>query len=789
MKDRPTSLMLGAALMVGSIAGLASLHPQAVVPADADPGLFSAERAAAHVRQLAREPRPAGSEADQRARSYILEQLAELPVRVDTRTTMVLHDRSAQRPGLVIGAEVVNIAARLEGTGAGRAVLLMCHHDSAPGSPGAADDGAGVAALLETLRALSQGPKLPGDVIALFTDAEEVDLLGARAFVAGHPWLDDVVMAVNLEARGSRGAVLMFQTNPHNLRLIQLLDRSVRRPVAVSFSNEIYRRMPNDTDLSILLNAGVPGLNLAFIHDAAAYHRRLDTAERLNLGSLQHLGEYALGLARGVSAGLSPTNPRLPGALDAPVDAVYFNLGPGGFLVYSERLALPLAIVLALAWLGVSALGLSRRRLSILGALAGIACVLVATVTASLVTNLSLDLLVPDGPGVLLPWGVDSLSMLALAWALLAAAIGIIIIRLTATLTTLEALAVGGLGLWTLLSLLIAAMAPSASFLAAVPLIVALPAAAAWLAAPPDEPPSALALTLMALATAVTAALWVPCLNLGVVALGRDALVIVATLTVLVLTCLLVPIARHGRGRRPWPMPVALAIAAVLLVVAVHLEIAPGTDNPDSDSIAYLVDTAGQEGRWLSLDSAVDPWTARLLGPTPTSAPVSPLILRSGTTLTAPAPPLAESLGVSISKQPESPDTSVAEAEAPVPTRLILSWPRAMHRALIAVRCPAGITRLEVADADPLIPAEPLPELELRISAPPANGLLLRITTAAPAPIELEIIGQRFELPAIDGLEILPRPAHTIPRRGWFTDSTYVRDVVTVPPVRPPDEG
>ena len=74
--------------------------------------------------------------------------------------------------------------------------------------PGHSDDGSGTATLLETLPALKAGPTPKRDIIALFTDAEEVGFIGARVFVGqarrgigeGHPWMADVGLVLNIEA-------------------------------------------------------------------------------------------------------------------------------------------------------------------------------------------------------------------------------------------------------------------------------------------------------------------------------------------------------------------------------------------------------------------------------------------------------------------------------------------------------------------------------------------------------------------------------------------------------------
>lgn len=53
---------------------------------------------------------------------------------------------------------VDNIVATLPGTAPTGAVVLAAHYDSVAAGPSAADDGAAVAALLETVRALGEQP-------------------------------------------------------------------------------------------------------------------------------------------------------------------------------------------------------------------------------------------------------------------------------------------------------------------------------------------------------------------------------------------------------------------------------------------------------------------------------------------------------------------------------------------------------------------------------------------------------------------------------------------------------
>ena len=96
------------------------------------------------------------------------------------------------------------------------AVLINGHFDSAPGSPGAADDGIAIACMLEIIRALAASEKigrLTHDVIFLFNGAEENNHQAAHGFISQHSWAPAVKYLINLEAIGSGGREMVFQCN------------------------------------------------------------------------------------------------------------------------------------------------------------------------------------------------------------------------------------------------------------------------------------------------------------------------------------------------------------------------------------------------------------------------------------------------------------------------------------------------------------------------------------------------------------------------------------------------
>jgi len=225
-------------------------------------------------------------------------------------------------------------------------VMLTAHYDSVPAGPGASDDGMGVATVLEVARALRTSPETRRPVWLVFTDGEELGLFGAKAFVANPSLVGQVGTVVNVEARGTAGPSLMFETSRDNAGLVRAFAASTDHPVASSLFPTLYSMLPNDTDLTVYKANGLAGLNYAIIGGAARYHTPRDDLAHADLASLQHQGDNVLAIARTLADAAEPTT--------APGDLVFFDC-LGTFVVrWPARSALPIALGL-LAILGVSA--------------------------------------------------------------------------------------------------------------------------------------------------------------------------------------------------------------------------------------------------------------------------------------------------------------------------------------------------------------------------------------------------------------------------------------------------
>ena len=178
-----------------------------------------------------------------------------------------------------------NILVKVSGTAPTGAAMFVSHYDHVKGAPGAADDALAVACMLDLMGEMAQNPP-QNDVYFLYTDGEENGLLGAADFVATQPqYAEEIDVLFNFEARGNRGAMLMFETSGKDYELVRRFSEAVPQPVTMSIATAIYGMMPNGTDYTEFKNAGYHGLNFAMIEGDETYHQPTDTLENLDKDS------------------------------------------------------------------------------------------------------------------------------------------------------------------------------------------------------------------------------------------------------------------------------------------------------------------------------------------------------------------------------------------------------------------------------------------------------------------------------------------------------------------------
>nr|QEO74493.1 acetylornithine deacetylase [uncultured bacterium] len=757
------SLLLLLCLVAAAVVAVMRQSPPSPADAAAPPTEFSSARAMGHLRAIARRPHPVGSDAHAEVRSHILGVLSALGANPEVQQTTAVS-RKANSP--LRAGTVHNVIARLPGTNNTGAVIVAGHYDSVGTSSGASDDGAAVAAMLETARALKAGPPLRNDVILLFTDAEEVGLLGAEAFVREHPLAKGLGLILNFEARGSRGPSIMFESSPRNGRLIEEFGRAAERPIATSFSYEVYKRLPNDTDFTVLRETGAAGLNFAYIDDYTHYHTPLDDAERIDEGSLQHHGSNALSLTRHFG------NLDMRG--EAAGDAVYFDLLGLLLVRYPAALAVVLAALTAALFVGVAVLGFRRGLLSwgrLLGASAGfLLCPVAAAVGVSLAWW---AVTLVHGNYRLMPLGVPYNGHLYLVgFAALTVCLTSALIAVFARKLGAANAALGALVWWLILTAVTAVLLPGGSYLFSWPLLFSLVGAGYYFYSRPEGALPAKLLAVLILTPMPAVVLLAPTIyHLGVALplMMSGALMILVALAMGLLVLQVAAVARVSG----WVLPAASLLVFLGLLIAGGLTSDFNERRPGLNSLFYGLDADSGRAIWGSADAAPDSWTARFLTGDSGPAAAEFLPLASNKFLGGPAPaaPLPAPEITLLGDQPDGGDRRL---------RLRVTSPRRASIISLYIDRGTEVRGLSVNGKRVEAPAAPARSpWAFRYFALPEEGIELEIGLKPGQPLRIKAVDQSYGLPELQGAPVGARPGSLIPAPYQFTDSTLVSRTFT----------
>lgn len=620
-------------------AAIFALKAPDAVPASAPQDEFSAQRALAHVRAIARVPHPVGTTANAEARQYLMEQLSSLGLNPQVFTAVGVDSNS----WALVAGRTNDIVGRLPGTESSGAILLMAHYDSVSSGPGAADDASGVAAILEGLRALKAGPGLKNDLIVLITDGEEAGLLGAESFVASHPWMKDVGLLMNFEARGNHGPSMLFETSNDNTALLNEVARTAPYPVGSSLFYSLYKLLPNDTDFTQFRRARIPGLNFAFGGHLEAYHSWLDTPENLDPASLQHQGSYLVSLVRRFGQMDLPTLKRGPG------DDIFFDWFGSNLITYSERWVLIGQIVITFLLIAVIASGIQHAEVRPGHFFKAIAASLLPLIVVPGIMAVAGGLLLFIFDGRMLLGDVPANSLLLNGLVLLGMATGsVILIRLRRHFY-LEELSLAGLTLVCILSWVFALLLPAGHYLLFWPLFFATCGFLVLAILRAGSLKSQVAAILPAVAATVL--LFAPVAYLLYIFLTLNLLSIAAAGSLLGLFFLIcVPFVSIAVPQRPWRtilVPLLASATAFLAVGILKSNFSP--QHPRQDHLLYSLNADDRTALWISDDPALDRYTAQLLGRSPDHVSVSNYLtgsLRTPFSASAPVidlqPPISE---------------------------------------------------------------------------------------------------------------------------------------------------
>ena len=340
-------------------------------PADAEG--FSAARVVEDIEVLSRDHHSVAHPQERAAvREYLIGRLEDL----GADTVMLFSYDSLVGPEnkhVVYTFDAHNILAEfapVDGAADAPYLMMVAHYDSRYSQPmpkdtvwsyGAADDGYGVGVTLETVSQLLKVRKdWKQGVKGLFTDAEEVGMMGMKAMWKNDKEVfSDVGLMINLEARGTYGPALLFETCPGNEKIMDLYADAARYPYTYSLTTVVYNFMPNFTDFTIVKDE-IPGLNFSNIADINHYHTDLDNFSNISEKTIQHYGAQALPVAQAYVTG----NYQDKDALKADRDTVNFTIPALGLFNFSKTLYMIITVVIALVFFLLFGFEIIRGRLN-----------------------------------------------------------------------------------------------------------------------------------------------------------------------------------------------------------------------------------------------------------------------------------------------------------------------------------------------------------------------------------------------------------------------------------------
>ena len=594
-------------IVIAIVWSFKALMPSSISDLDTDKNLFSTARALAQLEKLSQKEHSVGTGAHAEVRDYIVGQLESLGLETSIQDGFTI----SQWGNL---AHAKNILARIKGSEAGKALMLLTHYDSSPHSSfGASDAGSGVVTILEGLRAFLHDGKTPkNDIIILISDAEELGLNGADLFVNQHEWAKEVGLVLNFEARGSGGpSYMLIETNGGNTNLMKgFVAANPKFPVANSLAYSIYKMLPNDTDLTrFRVDGDIDGFNFAFIDDHYDYHTALDNFERLDRETLEHQGSYIMPLLSYFSeADLSN--------LKSNDDHIYFNAPLVRTVTYPFAWIWPMLILAFLIFGILLIYGLKKRRLIIKDVLNGLIPFFASLVASSGITWLIwwffTSMMYPQYEDMLHGFTYNGHTYIA-AFVFLSIGICLWIYNKFYKPGNTASLLIAPIFIWMMLCLVIALKLQGASFFI-IPVYFALFSLFVLIQ---KRKPN---LIYMALLCFPFLMIMSPFVKMFPVGLGLKILFVSSLFVVLIFGLL---ISVLGFFRQKKRLSYLMFLVALALMISAHLNSGFDENNPKPNSLVYVLDTDSNNAMWATYDHVLDDWTKSYLGEEPNEAGMS----------------------------------------------------------------------------------------------------------------------------------------------------------------------
>jgi hypothetical protein len=581
------------------------MMPQHYDEAEAPLFEFSTQRAMKTVKMMSQRPHYVGSKNHEEVIQYLQKSLQNLGLKSSIQEGFACTEMST----LVYSK---NILARIKGSNNSKALLLLSHYDSAPhsSSKGASDDASGVATILESLRAFLHN-KTPhkNDIIILFTDAEELGLNGAALFVTQHKWSKEVGLVLNLEARGTAGpSYMLMETNNGNARMVEAFSNgNVDFPVSNSLMYNIYKMMPNDTDLTVFREKkGIQGYNFAFIDNHFNYHSAQDNYSNVEKKSLAHQGNYLFPLLNYFS------NKDLTD-LNSNENKVYFNI-PLAFISYPYNWSTLMLLVAFGLFILFTFIGLAKRTMRIEQIIKGFVPLLGSLITVGLITYAGWKLLLnayPQYQDIIQGFTYNG-HYYIYAFISTSVALCFLFYHSKDKKNTEMNQLVAPLFIWLLLNAALLMRFPGASFLL-IPVIASTIMLGYFVLSQRTNWILNIILAIPSLF------ILVPIIAMFPIGLGLKILFGSSILTVLTFT-LLLPIFGSFSHKKIWAG--CFFVISIIFFILAHKNSMYSSSNLKPNSLVYFFNSDTKKAYWTTYDVNLDEWTKHYLGSNPKSAKV-----------------------------------------------------------------------------------------------------------------------------------------------------------------------
>jgi Iap family predicted aminopeptidase len=222
------------------------------------------------------------------------------PPSVDIRyeDAVRLVQMQPQRVSITVQADVEwseshSVVGEIKGTSKPDEVIFVsAHDDSAYTSPGATDDGGGVAAVMELARAFSKGARPARTIRFIAWGGHELGLMGSEAYMRAHLGeTDKMVALVNYDGLGSTLGTLEW-TAAGDDRWVKFL-RDTQKSLGMEIDGSVG---PSGTDAMNFSTLEIPSIQIGQAHSVDGNHTPYD-----NLSTTSAVGlEEGLTLAGGI---------------------------------------------------------------------------------------------------------------------------------------------------------------------------------------------------------------------------------------------------------------------------------------------------------------------------------------------------------------------------------------------------------------------------------------------------------------------------------------------------------